>query len=62
VQVTRKVMAAAGLPTPANMLIHGPEDLAAAAEHVGFPAVIKPISGGASLGVVRVDSLGELET
>lgn len=27
-----------------------------AAEHVGFPAVIKPIHGAASLGVLRVDS------
>ena len=27
-----------------------------AADHVGFPAVIKPIHGAASLGVLRVDS------
>lgn len=27
-----------------------------AASHVGFPAVIKPIHGAASLGVLRVDS------
>ena len=44
-----------GLPTPANYMIRRPEDLTAAAEVVGFPAVIKPTSGAASLGVIRVD-------
>ena len=53
-------MANAGLPTPANHAILGPADFSPAAEAVGFPAVLKPISGGASLGVVRVDSLQEL--
>ena len=31
-----------------------------AADYVGFPAVLKPVSGAASLGVQRVDSLDEL--
>ena len=31
-----------------------------AADHVGFPAVIKPIHGAASLGVLRVESKGSL--
>eukprot|EP00884_Botryococcus_braunii_P015647 jgi/Botrbrau1/2766/Bobra.0164s0043.1 len=60
-QETRRVMAEAGLPTPANMVIRGPEDLAEASERVGFPAVLKPISGGGSLGVKRVNSAEELE-
>lgn len=33
-----------------------------AADHVGFPAVIKPIHGAASLGVLRVDSKESLAT
>jgi hypothetical protein len=33
-----------------------------AADHVGFPAVIKPIHGAASLGVLRVDSRESLAT
>ena len=33
---------------------------AQAADHVGFPAVIKPIHGAASLGVLRVDSKASL--
>lgn len=53
---TRDVMAAAGLPTPRNMLIHNEEELARAAEVVGFPAVLKPTSGAASLGCRKVES------
>ena len=60
-QNTRSCMKRAGLPTPANHLIRSGADCAAAAEAVGFPAVIKPISGAASEGVVRVDSLAQLE-
>lgn len=61
-QNTRSCMAKAGLPTPANYLIRSGNDIKKAAEIVGFPAVIKPISGAASEGVVRVDSLEILET
>jgi biotin carboxylase len=61
VQNTRSCMKAAGLPTPANHLIKSSADIKKAAEVVGFPAVIKPISGAASEGVVRVDSLEQLE-
>jgi carnosine synthase len=57
---TRAIMQDAGLPTPANCLIEKAADLAAAAEKVGFPAVIKPIAGAGSMGVVRVDTAEEL--
>jgi biotin carboxylase len=57
---TRSRMAAAGLPTPRHFLIEAAAQLDAAAAEVGFPAVIKPIFGAASIGVVRVDSLEEL--
>lgn len=59
-QRTREVMGAAGLPTPKNTIIRSPKDLAKAAAHVGFPAVLKPISGAASLGVIRVNSEPDL--
>ena len=36
------------------------EDLKQAAAHVGFPAVLKPVSGAASLGVQKVSTLSEL--
>uniref|UniRef100_A0A6V0DDE4 ATP-grasp domain-containing protein n=1 Tax=Zooxanthella nutricula TaxID=1333877 RepID=A0A6V0DDE4_9DINO len=51
---TRAALAAAGLPTPPNHLIRCEADLGAAAAKVGFPAVLKPISGAASLGVKKV--------
>ena len=60
-QRTRDVMKAAGLPTPKNMPVATPADLQKAAEVVGFPAVLKPTSGAASVGVIKVDSLGDLD-
>lgn len=57
---TRKALKLAGLPTPANHLITSTADLPSAAKHVGFPAVLKPISGAGSLGVKKVESESEL--
>lgn len=57
----RQALKDAGLPSPGFALLETAEDLKPAAESVGFPAVIKPVSGAASLGVVRVDSFDELE-
>jgi biotin carboxylase len=42
---TRTCLAAAGLPSPRNARISMKADVAAAADKVGFPAVIKPVSG-----------------
>ena len=57
---TRGRMAEVGLPTPRNYLIEEVAQLEAASELVGYPAVIKPIYGAASIGVVRVDSFEDL--
>eukprot|EP00928_Gymnodinium_smaydae_P073672 TRINITY_DN5682_c0_g1_i5.p1 TRINITY_DN5682_c0_g1~~TRINITY_DN5682_c0_g1_i5.p1 ORF type:complete len:622 (-),score=89.99 TRINITY_DN5682_c0_g1_i5:386-2185(-) len=57
---TRAALKAAGLPVPRNMLIASEADLPAAAKHVGFPAVLKPVSGAASLGVKKVESEDQL--
>ena len=54
-------MKEAGLPTPKHYKISTPEDVRAAGAHVGFPAVIKPISGAASIGVIRVNNDTELD-
>jgi biotin carboxylase len=59
--VTRARMFEAGLPTPKNFLIEDSNQLKEASAAVGFPAVIKPIYGAASIGVVRVDSEDELQ-
>jgi len=57
---TRAALAAAGLPTPPNCLVRCEGDLEKAAQHVGFPAVLKLVSGAASLGVKKVVSLSDL--
>jgi len=51
----------AGLPTPRNILITSEADIEMAAATVGFPAVLKPVSGAASLGVMKVLSMEDLK-
>jgi carnosine synthase len=57
---TRACLAASGLPTPRNVLIRDGRELEAAGVKVGFPAVLKPVSGAASLGVRKVESPEQL--
>ena len=56
----RKVVAGAGLNEVRSFKIKSLDQVEDAAEHVGFPAVLKPISGADSLGVKRVNSIEEL--
>jgi carnosine synthase len=58
---TRAALKLAGLPTPRNTLIVSEAEIDMAAAIVGFPAVLKPVSGAASLGVVKVLSLEDLK-
>jgi carnosine synthase len=51
----------AGLPTPRNTLITSEAEIEMAAAMVGFPAVLKPVSGAASLGVIKVLSMEDLK-
>jgi carnosine synthase len=53
-------MGKAGLPTPKHYKIMTAEDVPLAGAHVGFPAVIKPISGAASIGVIRCNNEDDL--
>jgi len=57
---TRSVMKKAGLPTPLNAIIRSEAEVEAAGKEVGFPAVLKPICGAASLGVKKVCHKAEL--
>jgi hypothetical protein len=50
-----------GLAAPVTRVVHARADLAAAAQSVGFPLVVKADIGGAGAGIVRYDSLAELE-
>ena len=58
--LTRKVLADAGLPSIANMLIENESQLEEAARKVGFPSVLKPVGGLGSLGVKKVNNEAEL--
>jgi len=58
--LTRKALEEADLPTPSSCMIYCKEDIPKAASAVGFPAVIKPVNGAASLGVVKVSSMEDL--
>lgn len=50
-----------GLATPATRVIHRREDVIAAAADLTFPIILKPNIGGSGTGVVRVQSLEELQ-
>jgi ATP-grasp N-terminal domain/D-ala D-ala ligase C-terminus len=53
---TRQVMAERGLPTPKYFSIMKADDVLPACKAVGFPAILKPVFGAASLGVTRVEN------
>ncbi|MFF0308509.1 biotin carboxylase N-terminal domain-containing protein [Streptosporangium sp. NPDC004379] len=55
----KETVAAAGVPVVPGGAEPG-DDLVAAAERVGFPALIKPSAGGGGKGMVLVRSAGEL--
>ncbi|MEO3803171.1 hypothetical protein [Nonomuraea sp. B1E8] len=55
----REVLAERGVQSTACVPLYGPEDVAAAGELVGFPAVLKPRHGAASVDTCRVESAGE---
>lgn len=56
---SREVMAEHNLPVPKFRSVFKLEEVAPACEYVGFPAILKPVFGAASLGVVRVNSTEE---
>lgn len=53
---TREVMAEAGLPVPKFHKVLCEEDIPDACEYVGFPCILKPVYGAASMGVVKAES------
>lgn len=58
--LTREVLRAAGIPTPASYLLKCENDVQVAAEIVGVPAIMKPMYGGSSLAVMKVEKLEDL--
>jgi len=57
---TRQALTAAGLPQPRFALVHTVAQALAAAQDIGYPVVLKPRGMGASIGVVRADSVGDV--
>jgi len=57
---TREVCMEAGIPSPRFFRIKSAEDLEAAAAHVGFPAVLKPVSGSSSVATYLVNDMHTL--
>jgi biotin carboxylase len=57
--MTRKVVS--DIYAVRYVLLESESDLVSASDYVGFPAVVKPVGGAASLGVQRVDSVEDLE-
>jgi len=49
-----------GLAAPATRVVHTRTELAAAAEAIGFPVLVKADIGGAGAGIARYDSAGDL--
>src|SRR5260221_853700 len=58
---TRKVFESAGFPTPRFARIRSANDLVYAGAYVGFPAMLKPVSGGTANTVYRVENLWMLK-
>ncbi|APS19301.1 hypothetical protein TK78_10240 [Streptomyces sp. Tue 6075] len=57
----RRRLAEAGVPTPRFALVHNAAQLNDAYEHVGAPAVFKPVTGAGSLATYAVDSSTDLQ-
>jgi biotin carboxylase len=57
----RRTLAEAGLPQPRFAAARTLHEAHAAAETVGFPAVLKPTDSGGQRGVFRIDSIDDLE-
>ena len=60
--LTKALLAEAGLPTPAGMVVRSREEALAAAERLGFPLVTKPLDGnhgrGVSVGLMSAEAVG----
>lgn len=50
-QATKHLLEAIGVRTPVHVLISNENQLAAALEKIGFPCVVKPVTGGGGRGV-----------
>ena len=59
--LSKRLFASAGIPTPDYRLARSLVDARSAAEALGFPLVVKPVSEGSSIGMSKVFEAAELE-
>jgi D-alanine-D-alanine ligase len=61
-EMAKTVYRAAGIPTPAGVVVKRGErpDVAALVERVGLPAFVKPVSNGSSYGITKVTEQEQL--
>jgi len=57
----KQILDAAGILTPRHAEAETDDQAKAAAEQIGFPLIVKPVSGAGSADTHRVDSMPELE-
>jgi biotin carboxylase len=57
----REAFASAGIPQPPFATLRSAEDIDAAVEQVGFPAVLKPVDSGGQRAVFRLENVSQLE-
>jgi len=60
-RLIRSALGEAALPQPEYATLRGPEDIPAALEAVGFPAVLKPADSGGQRAVFRVERRADVE-
>ena len=57
---SKQLFAVADIPTPAYAVVRHQADAVLAAEELGFPLIVKPVSQGSSVGMSKVFERGEL--
>ena len=62
--MTKRVLAAEGLPTPQHVLLrrgaYSAQDVKAAVEKLGLPLIVKPAREGSSIGLTKVTAASEM--
>jgi len=58
----REALARGGVPHPAFARVTSWEELRAACERIGFPAIYKPTGGAGSAGVLKIESAAQLRS
>ena len=60
-QLSKRLFAAAGIPTPDYRLVRSLPEARSAAEALGYPLVFKPVRQGSSIGMTKVFEAEELD-